>query len=123
MVRKQAIIDVGNFNSDLRQCEDQEMGDRLIKHGYKIISDPSIFTYSLRKETLTSLAIRYDRWYSNYEIKLNKFTDFSNKLKSSISIFAKKDFQCGDFVCVAISLVIPFWILWLKLFNRNKLNY
>lgn len=123
MVRKQAIIDVGNFNSDLRQCEDQEMGDRLIKHGYKIISDPSISTYSLRKETLTSLAIRYDRWYSNYEIKLNKFTDFSNKLKSSISIFAKKDFQCGDFVCVAISLVIPFWILWLKLFNRNKLNY
>ena len=120
MLDREAVNAVGNFNPDLRKCEDQELGDRLTKHGYKIIADDSLCAYSIRKETLSSLFLRYDRWNSDHKENHYSIPQFWTNLKCSILIFAKQDIRRGDFLCAGLSLLMPFWLLWLKAFRKSK---
>tara|TARA_B100000676_G_C18018719_1_gene811244 strand:+ start:347 stop:1231 length:885 start_codon:yes stop_codon:yes gene_type:complete len=122
MLKKKAVTEVGNFNCKLRQWEDQELGDRLIKHGYKIISNPSLCAYSIRRETITSLALRYERWHSDYKSAQSPISCFCANVKSSVLIFARQDIRNGDFACAALSLLMPFWLLWLRLFHKSKIR-
>ncbi len=122
MLDREAVNAVGNFNPDLRKCEDQELGDRLIKHGYKIIADNSLCAYSIRKETISSLFLRYDRWNSNHKENHYAIPQFWTNLKCSILIFAKQDIRRGDLLCAALSLLMPFWLLWLKTFRKSKFD-
>lgn len=122
MLKREAVMKVGNFNTELHQCEDQELGYRLINHGYKIIADNSLCAYSIRKETLSSLFLRYDRWYSDYKENHYNISQFWTNLKCTISIYARNDIRCSDFLCAGLSLLMPFWILWTKTFHRDKLS-
>tara|TARA_E500000178_G_C16951765_1_gene721633 strand:+ start:464 stop:1246 length:783 start_codon:yes stop_codon:yes gene_type:complete len=122
MLDREAVNAVGNFNPDLRQCEDQELGDRLIKHGYKIIADNSLCAYSIRKETISSLFLRYDRWCSNHKQNHYAIHQFWTNLKCSILIFARQDIRRGDFLCTGLSLLMPFWLLWLQAFRKSKFD-
>ena len=81
------MIQVGNFNAKLRECEDQDLGDKLLNHRYKLLSDPNLIAYSLRKETLSTLYLRYRRWHSHYQTLTEcNFTIFRH-IKNFISYF------------------------------------
>ena len=43
MIRRSHVLEVGNFNSQLRQYEDHALGNKLIKRGYQIFFDPNLF--------------------------------------------------------------------------------
>ena len=47
LMRKEAVLSVGNFDPNLVHSEDQELGSRLIKAGFSIVGDPSLVVYSL----------------------------------------------------------------------------
>jgi glycosyltransferase involved in cell wall biosynthesis len=122
MLRREAVMAVGNFNPKLRQCEDQELGSRLLKHGYRILADNSLCAYSIKKESLSSLFLRYDRWYSKPEENHYKIRQFWTNLKCSLLFYAREDIRCGDFLCAVISLLMPFWLLCSKTISKGKLS-
>lgn len=121
LFRKDAVLECGNFDPSLRKCEDQDIGQKLISSGYKIISDPSLVTYSIRKETMTSLCIRFNRWFSDHQEEFHCWDAFINTLRSSMTIFLKEDLRNKDIQSMIISIFLPFWLLALGLFNKKKL--
>ena len=121
LFRKDAVLECGNFDLSLRKCEDQDIGQKLISFGYKIISDPSLVTYSIRRETMTSLCIRFNRWFSDHQEEFHCWEAFINTLRSSMTIFLKDDLRNMDFQSMIISIFLPFWLLALGLFNKKKL--
>jgi glycosyltransferase involved in cell wall biosynthesis len=123
ILRKNAIEEVGNFDERLKKCEDIDLGKRLIARGLKILSDPSLCAYSIRKETMLSLCLRYNRWFSSdTEKSFRIIPTFWNTLRSCYRIYAKEDIKSRDFGALAISLLMPFWLTAIGLLTPNKLN-
>lgn len=115
VMKKSAILKVGNFNPDLYKCEDIELGQKLLNHGFKILSDPSLCIFSHRKENMISLCTRYNRWFSNHNEKsLNYFGSFWSTLKACYRIYFWKDLEQKDFSASAISLFFPFCFIVIK---------
>jgi glycosyltransferase involved in cell wall biosynthesis len=111
ILRKEHVINVGNFNPKLKECEDQDLGDKLLNHKYKLLSDPQLVAYSIRKESISTLCLRYRRWHSHYKDSQNIIVQFLSTLKTSLLIFARKDLQDGCFKCLFISIYLPFYLL------------
>ena len=123
VLRKDAIEAVGNFNEGLKKCEDIDLGKRLSNQGFKILSDPSLCAYSIRRETMFSLCLRFNRWFSNdSEKSFRVFPTFWNTLRSCYGIYAKEDLKSRDFGSFIISLIMPFWLTAIGLFSPRKLN-
>jgi len=121
MVRKTHILSVGNFDPKLRRFEDHELGERILKQGYKILFDPLLHCISNKRDNLFQLAIRVDRWYSPSSEGLN-LKSFNNLLKTALSIWAKRDIQSRELSGVMISLSLPFIILFQNLINDHRKN-
>ena len=125
LLRKDHVIKVGNFNPKLKECEDQDLGDKLLNHKYKLLSDPKLIAYSLRKESISTLCLRYRRWHSHYNISHNIIAQFLRTLKTSFLIFARQDLEDGNFKCSLISIYLPFYLLFhdfrciIKIFLKN----
>ena len=120
LLKKEHILTVGNFNPSLKQCEDQELGEKLIKHNFKIISDPNLLTFSIRKETFKSICTRYARWQSNHSHSRNFALEFFNILKVCLFIFAREDMKERQYKCLLISLCLPFFLLFQNYLNAVK---
>ena len=121
MLRKSHILNVGNFAQNLRQFEDHDLGERILKQGYKILFDPLLHCISNKRDNLFQLATRVDRWYSPSSEGLN-LKSFNNLLKTALSIWAKRDIQSRELSGVMISLSLPFIILFQNLINDHSKN-
>ena len=121
MLRKSHILSVGNFAQNLRQFEDHDLGERILKKGYKIFFDPSLHCISNKRDNLFQLATRIDRWYSPSSEGLN-MKSFKNLLKTAISIWARRDIQSRELFGVIVSLSLPFIILFQNLINDHSKN-
>ena len=121
MVRKTHILSVGNFDPKLRRFEDHELGERILKQGYKILFDPLLHCISNKRDNLFQLATRVDRWYSPSSEGLN-LKSFNNLLKTALSIWARRDIQSKELSGVMISLSLPFIILFQNLINDHRKN-
>ena len=121
MLRKSHIISVGNFAQNLRQFEDHDLGERILKQGYKILFDPLVHCISNKRDNLFQLATRVDRWYSPSSEGLN-LKSFNNLLKTALSIWARRDIQSKELSGVMISLSLPFIILFQNLINDHRKN-
>lgn len=120
LLKKEHILTVGNFNPSLKQCEDQELGEKLIAQNFKIISDPNLLTFSIKKESLKSLCIRYSRWQSNYNKSRSIAFEFYDFLKVCLLIFAREDMKDKEYKCLFISFCVPFFLLFNNLFSTLK---
>ena len=121
MVRKTHILSVGNFDPKLRRFEDHELGERILKQGYKILFDPLLHCISNKRDNLFQLATRVDRWYSPSSEGLN-LKSFNDLLKTALSIWARRDIQSKELSGVMISLSLPFIILFQNLINDHRKN-
>jgi GT2 family glycosyltransferase len=121
MLRKSHILSVGNFAQNLKQFEDHDLGERILKQGYKILFDPLVHCISNKRDNLFQLATRVDRWYSPSSEGLN-LKSFNNLLKTALSIWAKRDIQSRELSGVMISLSLPFIILFQNLINDHSKN-
>ena len=121
MLRNSDILSIGNFAQNLRQFEDHDLGERILKKGYKIFFDPSLHCISNKRDNLFQLATRIDRWYSPSSEGLN-MKSFKNLLKTAISIWARRDIQSRELFGVIVSLSLPFIILFQNLINDHSKN-
>ena len=68
LMRRGAIEKVGNFDASLKHSEDHELGRRLMKAGYSLLGIPSLVTYSIRRDTLSSVLERYWIWHERTSV-------------------------------------------------------
>ena len=122
LLRKEHVIKVGNFNPKLKECEDQDLGDKLIDHDYKLLSDPQLIAYSIRKESISTLFLRYRRWHSHYKTSQNIIFQFLSTLKTSLLIFAREDLEDRNFKCLLISIYLPFYLLFYDFMHIRKIS-
>ena len=106
LMRTQSIIEVGNFDSSLKHSEDQELGRRLIKAGYRIIGDPELTVYSIREESWHSVLERYWRWYGGVEESIS-LSGYVHAIRSSINPMTISDLRNGDILVAILSLYCP----------------
>jgi len=106
ILRRSAVLDVGNFNPELVHSEDKELGNRLLKAGYKIIGDPNLTVYSIKEDTLFSVLERYWRWYGGTD---EKFTlkDYWHAIKASFRPMMQEDIRANDWISAFISFLCP----------------
>jgi glycosyltransferase involved in cell wall biosynthesis len=106
LMRRGAIEKVGNFDASLDHSEDQELGTRLTKAGYSLLGIPSLVTYSIRSDTLTSVLERYWRWYGGVDGKIG-LLDYFHAIKASFKPMIQEDIKSKDFSCALISFACP----------------
>lgn len=111
MLKKSAVLTAGNFRKDLRMCEDIDLGKKLIKKGFRILSDPDLCCFSIRQENVISLCIRYHRWFSYEKEIYDPYKTFVNTFKTSLTVCSREDIRAKDFRALLISIVMPFIIL------------
>ena len=106
ILRRTAVLDVGNFNPTLRHSEDRDLGKRLLNNGYKIIGDPNLVVYSIKKDSIFSILERYWRWYGGEDESMS-FYDYLIAIKASIRPMIQQDLTANDFKSAFISLLCP----------------
>ena len=106
ILRRSAVLDVGNFNPELIHSEDKELGNRLLNAGYKIIGDPNLTVYSIKKDTIFSVLERYWRWHGGTD---EKFTvkDYWHAIKASFRPMMQEDIKANDWESAFISFLCP----------------
>lgn len=103
---RQAVLEVGNFNIHLKQSEDRDLGQRLIKNGWKVIYDPTLKLHALTKNTLFEVLSRYWRWNCPSERPLT-FLEYTRLVIYSIKVMCKQDIMKKNYICALISLFSP----------------
>jgi cellulose synthase/poly-beta-1,6-N-acetylglucosamine synthase-like glycosyltransferase len=106
ILRRSAVLEVGNFNPDLVHSEDKELGNRLLKAGYKIIGDPNLTVYSIKKDTIFSVLERYWRWYGGTDEKIS-LQNYCHSIKSSLRPMMQEDIRANDWKSAFISFLCP----------------
>jgi glycosyltransferase involved in cell wall biosynthesis len=116
ILRRSAVLDVGNFNPELVHSEDKELGNRLLKAGYKIIGDPNLIVYSIKRDTIFSVLERYWRWYGGTD---EKFTlrDYLYAIKASFRPMMQEDIRANDWRSALISFLCPHYGLFRHLYR------
>ena len=104
--RRSAVLDVGNFNPKFVHSEDKELGVRLLKAGYKIIGNPNLIVYSIKKDTTFSVLERYWRWYGGEDESMS-FYDYLVAIKASIRPMIQQDIIAYDLKSALISFLCP----------------
>lgn len=106
MLDREHVLDVGNFDKTLRHSEDYDLGQRLYKKKYKILGDPNLITYSIKKESIISVLERYWRW----NVQLNMSFSFRSYLKMihfSLIVMAYSDLRQKEFLVSLYSILSP----------------
>jgi cellulose synthase/poly-beta-1,6-N-acetylglucosamine synthase-like glycosyltransferase len=104
--RRSAVLDVGNFNPSLRHSEDKDLGKRLLNSGYKIIGDPNLVVYSIKKDTIFSVLERYWRWYGGEDENMS-LCDYLNAIKASFKPMIQQDLNAKDWRAALVSFLCP----------------
>ena len=119
IVRKSHIMEVGNFDTELKHSEDEEMGKRLLANGYTLLSNHDLNVYCNFDNSLREVFERYWRWYVGKDQKMS-FRDYAHSIKSSIKPMVQEDLQTGHWRCIPISLICPHYCYFKTLITRGK---
>jgi glycosyltransferase involved in cell wall biosynthesis len=117
LMRRSAVLEVGNFNPSLLHSEDSELGERLLAAGYEIIFDPSVPVFCNVQNSLSQVLERYWRWYAGVEEQIS-WKGYLRSIVFSIKEMAFRDLSFGDPMAASISLLCPHYQLWTTFFNR-----
>ncbi len=120
LVRRSVVIQVGNFNNQLRHSEDRDLGKRLLAAGYEVIFDPEIIVSDVKEKSVLSVLKSYWRWHAGEDEQVN-FYAYLRQVAYSIKVMALEDVKARDFSAAVLSLICPHFQLWSSIFNRlNK---
>ncbi len=122
ILRRNIIQEVGGFNVELKHNEDQELGNRLAKYGYKVIGLLDLKIYPSISNTLPEVLERYSRWHMDTEEKPS-FAGYWHNIKASFRPMIQADLEDGDWKAILISLLVPhvqFYFSFKTFLLRNK---
>jgi glycosyltransferase involved in cell wall biosynthesis len=108
ILRRTAVLHVGNFNPNLPHSEDTELGNRLLHAGYDIVADPTVPVFCNVQNTLWHVMERYCRWYFGDDRHLS-CSGFVKSISYSLKVMCLEDLRNFDFSGSFISLILPFY--------------
>lgn len=111
LMRRSAVLEVGNFDPELRHSEDKELGERLLANDYHIVFDPSVAVFCNVENSLGQVLERYWRWHAGTDEAISLQSYFRNVL-FSLKCMACEDLKAGDPFSVLISLLCPHVQFW-----------
>ena len=111
LMRRELVMNVGNFDPNLTHTEDNELGLRLHAKGYKILGAPDAVVKSIAHPKLWKTLERYWRWNVGIDETLS-IQNFVHNIKASIRPMAEKDIANGDWSAAVISLICPYYTTW-----------
>lgn len=106
LLRRDAVLAVGNYNTSYRCNEDVELGERLLAAGYDVVFDPNLLLYSITGNSIRQVLERYSRWYGPKPTELT-FSGYLRLMSYSLKSMAARDLSERDLLSVPISLVCP----------------
>jgi glycosyltransferase involved in cell wall biosynthesis len=109
IVRKSAAEAVGGFNLELRAAEDADLGDRLLRAGFDIVSDPELWASTAKKQSVWEVLERYARWNRSDKFGV---CDYLRQIVFSVKVMAREDLRANDPPSVFVSLLSPHYQLW-----------
>jgi glycosyltransferase involved in cell wall biosynthesis len=115
LLRRDAILAVGNFNPRLRLAEDRELGERLLKAGYKVVHDPALKIFTRMHNTTGEVLERYCRWNLDGPLPL---ADYAKHISYSWREMASSDLRKGDKFSALLSISYPHYALLRSWFGR-----
>ena len=95
MLRRSAVLGVGNFDRSLHQREDAELGRRLSAGGWDVVFDPRPAMLSTVHNTLGEVLERHWRW-NLHESPAPDWTHYLKTVSYSIKVMAREDLTTGD---------------------------
>lgn len=117
MVRRSVVLEVGNFNPQLRHSEDAELGERILAAGHDIIFDPGLPVHCNVRNSFLEVLERYWRWYAGYEARASWGAYWRN-IAYSVKGMAWLDMRAGDPLAAWVSLFCPHYCFWKSASNR-----
>lgn len=119
IVRRSAVLRVGNYDPRLRHSEDAELGERLLAAGYDIICDPQVPVYCNVRNSLPELFERYWRWYAGKTESIS-WTGYARDFVYSVRGMAAQDLKDKDLGAAIISLLCPHYRFWRTVLLRLR---
>jgi GT2 family glycosyltransferase len=111
LMRRDAVLEVGNFSARHRHSEDAELGARLANAGWNIIFEPSAELHPTSASSVAQLLERYWRWHAGAEENFH-FDHYLKQVAYSLRVMAARDVCAGDPLAALISLWTPHYALW-----------
>ena len=120
VLRRQAVMQVGNFDRSLRHNEDIELGQRLLAADCEVIFDPSLYAISGVTNSIREVLDRYWRWHAcaNESVAIR---GYAKQICFATKVMAMRDLRDGDPLSVPITLLSPHYQFW-KSWMRQKLG-
>jgi len=122
VLRREAVMQVGNFDRSLRHSEDAELGRRLLAAGFDVVFDPSLLVVSGVSNSLAQVLERYWRWYAgpceNVSVR-----GYLKQMWYALKVMARRDLQDADLLSIPVSLLVPhyqFWRSWARRRSPRK---
>ncbi len=119
ILRRSAVLQVGNFNPSLYHSEDSELGKRLLDAGYDVVSDPSVKVLCNVQNTLWQVLERYCRWNFGDDQSFSVLC-FVQSIAYGFKVMLAADLRELDVQAGLISLFVPFYRLWRSLKKKNS---
>jgi glycosyltransferase involved in cell wall biosynthesis len=116
MLRRESVLEVGNFNPALRHGEDADLGRRLLAGGFDVVFDPRQRVSSTGRNSLAQVLERYSRWNGTGETI--SWSQYLQGVAYSVKVLAREDLAANDPAAVPISLVAPHYQAWKTLRRR-----
>jgi cellulose synthase/poly-beta-1,6-N-acetylglucosamine synthase-like glycosyltransferase len=111
LVRRSAVMAVGNFDETLRHSEDADLGERLRVAGFRIIYDPTLKVTSLLVNNMSEVLERYWRWYAGADEQIT-WNGYLRNVVYAMKGMVKDDLRDGDPARAFISFVCPHYQFW-----------
>ncbi len=123
VVRRSAVLAVGNYDAALRAGEDAELGRRLQATSWEVWLDPDLGIECLTADTRASVFERYARWNETDaplpEAQL--WRDYAKRCAYAIKVLAVRDIRASDWAAVPLSLALPHYLA-RRAFKRKRLG-
>lgn len=110
VLRRDAVLQAGNFNADLREDEDADLGRRLLAAGWDVIFSPDLRVTALARDNVGSVLRRYARW--NNASASPSWSSYPQLVSYSLRSMVAQDLRAGDWPSAMLSLLCPHYQFW-----------
>lgn len=111
LLRRSAVLAVGNFDPALRHSEDADLGRRLLAAGYDVVADPALWVESIADNTVGEVLERYWRWNAGVGEQVS-WRGYARMVSYSVRVMVREDLRAGDVPAAAVSLLCPHYQVW-----------
>ena len=121
VLRKSAVLTVGNFDSRLRHSEDADLGRRLLAQGFDVVFDPELRVFAGVTNSVGQVLERYWRWYAGVDERVS-WRQYLKQIVYAAKVMAVQDLRERDVWAVPISLFSPHYQFWKSWARRGQLD-